>query len=167
MKDKLRLWYDAAHNKTEINDAYLQGMWNEAMLAVRTMGQEISTLETEQIMLGSRIVELDAENAKLREALRARRWEVGVRVCDICRFEEPSHAPWCPAGRKPMEPDEDHIKRRFDKQAQICFEKEMEALRKENTKLRALVERGGKLDVFNPQKGGLLKFAEDCREALK
>lgn len=70
MKDKLRQWYDAAHNKTEINDAYLQGMWDEAMLAVRTMGQEISTLETEQIMLGSRIVELDAENAKLREALR-------------------------------------------------------------------------------------------------
>ena len=67
MKDKLRQWYDAAHNKTEINDAYLQGMWDEAMLAVRTMGQEISTLETEQIMLGSRIAELEAENAKLKD----------------------------------------------------------------------------------------------------
>jgi hypothetical protein len=72
----------------------------------------------------------------------------------------------CPAGRKPMAPDEDHIKRRFDKQAQICFEKEMEALRKENAKLRALVERAGELDRIYVGED-MDKFAKECREALK
>ena len=74
--------------------------------------------------------------------MRARRWEVGVRVCDICRFEEPSHAPWCPAGRKPMEPPVDTFYipggNRMDSTT-LRLSARIEQLEAENHKLRALV----------------------------
>ena len=88
-----------------------------------------------------------------------------MRFCDVCRFEEPSHAPWCSAGRKPRAPDEDHIKKRFHDLAVKCWKKEMEALRKENAKLRALVERGANLS-----EGITIEqddFVCECGEALK
>jgi hypothetical protein len=51
MKDKLKTYYDAALNKTEISDKYFQGMWNEAMKAVRSMGDEVISLEKEVVRL--------------------------------------------------------------------------------------------------------------------
>lgn len=88
-----------------------------------------------------------------------------MSFCDICRFEEPNHAPYCPAGRKPMEPDEDHIKRRFAEIAVKCLDKEVKKLREENAKLRALVERG--VHVRSMGCSAEIQFSEDCKEALR
>jgi hypothetical protein len=55
MKDDLKAYYDAALNKTEISDPYFQGMWAEAMKAVRALGDEVLLLEQEQEELGRKI----------------------------------------------------------------------------------------------------------------
>lgn len=97
--------------------------------------------------------------------------------CDICRFEEPSHAPWCPAGRKPMEPPVDTFYipwgNRMGKSTAAgsndsvdSLVAELNKLKDENAKLRALVERGVKL--MDADCGAQIdEFSYECREALK
>jgi hypothetical protein len=41
----LNMYYQAALNKTEINDPYFEGMWNSALIAIRALGDEVIRLE--------------------------------------------------------------------------------------------------------------------------
>lgn len=38
--------------------------------------------------------------------------------CDVCRFETPGHAPWCPVDRPSMKPDENALREMANRMAE-------------------------------------------------